>query len=90
VIDGASQVVGFTRNFHEYLVHMPAPLRDLTHPLRTSFAYHSCREVTESIDPKPDALVANIIAALMEQTLMLRSKSANRMCIITAIWIISS
>ena len=40
---------------------------DLPQGMGSAFAYHSCEEVAEPIDPEADALLANMYAALVEQ-----------------------
>jgi hypothetical protein len=69
MVDGAPQIAGLAGNRHEHLVHVPAPLRDLTQIAGSAFSDHACEQASKAIDPKPDALMADIDTALMEQIL---------------------
>jgi len=42
-------------------------MRDLPQGMGSAFAYHSCEDVAEPIDPETDALMGNINTALVEQ-----------------------
>ena len=67
MIDCAPEVVRLASNFHEHLIQMPAPLRDLTHRFRSPFADLVGEVWSKSIDPEADTFVADIDATFMEE-----------------------
>ena len=67
MVDRAPKIMCFARDSHEDLVEMPAPLPGLTHGACASLADRFREEFAKSIDPEPDALVADVDTAFMEQ-----------------------
>ncbi len=66
MVTRSPQIVGFARNFHEGLIQMRTPLRDLRHGTRSPLTNYSWEEAAELIDPKPDTFVTDVGTALME------------------------
>ena len=67
VIHRAPEVVALASDFDEYLVQVPSPLRASPHRFRPALADLMGEVSTEAVDPKPDAFVADINAALVEK-----------------------
>ena len=51
----------------EHLVEMPLPLSDMPDIIGSLFADFPCEVSAEAINPEPNAFIANIYAALVEQ-----------------------
>ena len=67
MVDSSHSITCSTRDFHKDLVLMPAPLIGLAHRVRALLADSPRKHSTEPTDPEPDALVAHVDAAFMEQ-----------------------
>ena len=66
VIYRAPEIVLDAIDFDEDLVDMPLPLHGLAHVVCSLFADLTSKVSAEAVDPKPDAFMANVDAALME------------------------
>lgn len=67
VIDSSPEVVLDTVDLNENLVEVPLPLSMLAHEGSTFRADFAGEDRSETIDPEPDAFMANINSSLMEQ-----------------------
>jgi hypothetical protein len=67
MVDRSPKVVCLSVNFHEDLVQMPLPIGMSVLPSDTFLAEFSCENRTEPIPPKPNRLVTDIDAALVQQ-----------------------
>ena len=67
VIDGAPEVMLDAVDFHEDFIEMPVPLSMLTHVGCTLGSDLAGEDRTKTIDPKPDAFMADIDSTLMKQ-----------------------
>lgn len=71
VVDRSPQVVGLPVDLYEDLIQvpLPLPLRDLTYERGALHADFAREHWSEAGNPKPDALMADIDAAFVEQVL---------------------
>ena len=90
MVDSAPKIVLDAIDLYKHLIQVPLPLRVLTH-IGGSFRPDLTREDrTKVIDPSPDALMANIDTAFMQQVLNIaKRESGNRTYNITASGMIS-
>ena len=79
MINDTPKIVGFTIDFHENFVQMPLPIRVSPHPARPITTDFGGKHRAKSIPPKPNRLMANIDALLMQQILHIpqRQRVAN-------------
>ena len=68
MIDGAPEVVLDAIDLHKHLIQLPLPLSVLAHVGRSFRPDLTCEDWTKSIYLKPHAFVADVDAALMQQT----------------------
>ena len=69
MIDGASQAMPFIPGLHEYIVQVPLPLQAPPHRFGTRYPDLVCDIHPDPVDPKPDAFVADMHAALVKRVL---------------------
>lgn len=69
VIDGSPQVLRLAIDLYEHLINVPAPVPEATHVVYATPPDLSCEHRTETVPPKPNRLVAEIISALEQQVL---------------------
>ncbi len=74
MVDGAPEVVAFPVDADEHLVEMPPPMGELAHCLNPFPTDLAGEHRTKSVPPKPDRLMANIDAAIVQKVLDLTER----------------
>ena len=67
MVHGAPKIMPFSSDFDEDLIQVPLQLRTLTHRFRSAFPDFVGEVGAKSVDPEPNAFMADIYAALVQQ-----------------------
>ena len=67
MVDSSPEIAGLAIDLHKDLIEVPPPLRDLAHVASSSHPDLAGEHRPETVHPCPNALVANVDAALVEK-----------------------